>query len=375
MTKRSKYARIPAEEVQDPKKWHLPYWVEPSHLVQKDDEIEVEDEEIEVEVEPLTAEQLEQIRQEAYNEGLEQGLVEGRQKGERLGYEDGFNEGKEEGYQEGQQQGLAEGKTQGEAQALQEGRAKTEQKVTELTTLLTALAAPIENEKRQLEALLPELVLKLTEQIIQAELSQGSEHAMAFCQKAVDALPTGAKNITVYVSPHDLPYVEAALEQHNESWDVQEDDELQAGGCRVESHESIVDFTLERRWQTLVDEFLQSYKLGELHADELPHYEFEDEHLDESLGNNLEENTDAQIEDQIEDQIDDQVEVRIDELENEPEEEQVDDQIDELENELVAEQAEEQIAEQTIEQEPPYSNASIENNATDTEADESAENP
>ena len=270
MTKRSKYERIPAEEVHDPKKWHLPYWVEPSHLVQQDEEDLVEEEEIEVEVEPLTAEQLEQIRQEAYNEGLEQGLVEGRQRGERLGYEDGFNEGKEEGFKEGQQQGLAEGKTQGEAQALAEGRAKTDQKIQELTNLLGALAAPLETEKTQLETLLPELVLKLTEQIIQGELSQGSEHVVAFCQQAVDALPSGARNIRVYVSPSDLPYIEAALDQQNEEWDVQSDDELQAGGCRVESHESLVDFTLERRWQALVDDFLQGYKLAELHADELP---------------------------------------------------------------------------------------------------------
>ena len=270
MSKRSKFDRIPAEEVQEPKPWHLPYWVEPPHLVQQEEDVLVEEEEIEVE--PLTAEQLEQIRQEAYNEGLEQGLVEGRQKGEKLGYEAGHKEGVEEGHKEGLEKGLAEGKEQGETTALQEGKARTDQKVVELNSVLNELYQPIKQEKEQLDTLLPELVLKLVEQIVEAELGSGSDHAVRFVKQALLDLPTGAENIQIYLNALDLPYVEAAIEQDpnwNEQWSIHEDTSIQAGGCRIGSHESIVDFTREKRWQKLLNQFVENYQLGELKADSL----------------------------------------------------------------------------------------------------------
>ncbi len=67
------------------KNWNLPFWTEPASVIKAREKEEAETivEEEEIEIEPLTAEQLEQIRQEAYNEGLQQGLVEGRQKGEK----------------------------------------------------------------------------------------------------------------------------------------------------------------------------------------------------------------------------------------------------------------------------------------------------
>lgn len=270
MSKRSKFDRIPAEEVQEPKPWHLPYWVEPPHLVQQEEDVLVEEEEIEVE--PLTAEQLEQIRQEAYNEGLEQGLVEGRQKGEKLGYDAGHKEGVEEGHKEGLEKGLAEGKEQGESKAIEEGKSRTDQKVSELNSVLNELYQPIKQEKEQLDTLLPELVLKLVEQIVEAELGPGSDHAVRFVKQALLDLPTGAENIQIYLNGLDLPYVEAAIEQDsnwNEEWNIQEDTNIQAGGCRIVSHESIVDFTREKRWQKLLNQFVENYQLGELKADSL----------------------------------------------------------------------------------------------------------
>lgn len=266
MTKRSKYARIPAEEVTDPKSWHLPYWVEPDHLVQQEEE-EVLVEEEEIEVEPLTAEQLEQIRQAAYNEGLEQGLVEGRQKGEKLGFDQGHKEGFDEGKKAGQAEGQIEGKEQGEARAIQEGKARTDQKVNELQAVMQALIQPIDDQISHVETLLPKMVMQLAQQVVGAELNQGSEHIVRLCHQAVDALPVGAKNIQVYVSESDLPFVEAAIEQQGLDYQATLDSTMLPGGCRVESHESVVDFTLSARWEMLLKQYEDQFKLADLKTD------------------------------------------------------------------------------------------------------------
>lgn len=272
--------RIPAADVQEPKKWNLPYWTEPDHLVAQ--EVAEEDaSEEDIEIEPLTAEQLEQIRQEAYNEGLEQGLVEGRQKGEKLGFESGHKEGFSAGEEEGKKVGFDSGYKEGEQTATQEGTARTDQKVEELTTLMKNLLLPIEDQRQQLESVISMLVTNIAEAVITESLSQGSEHIVHLTKLALDALPAGSKNLTLYVHSSDLPYLEAAIEQYNLNWDPIEDDQLTPGGCKIETEHSLIDFTLESRWQLVLEQFKE-----QLLVSELQDFELDEEQTSEKLTEN-----------------------------------------------------------------------------------------
>ena len=98
---------IAAGDARDVKPWRLPYWTEPpAWLAEKAAAEETEAVAADVheadDVIPMpTAEELENIRREAYNAGLEQGLVEGRQQGHKEGYDNGHKEGYAAAFAEG----------------------------------------------------------------------------------------------------------------------------------------------------------------------------------------------------------------------------------------------------------------------------------
>ena len=111
MTDTKRDAPIPADKADHAKPWRLPFWTEPPAYVverEKSEAAEAEAEEnLKAEAEAgerhhyPTAEEVELIRREAYNAGLEQGLVEGRQQGVNQGLEEGRAEGLEKGHAEG----------------------------------------------------------------------------------------------------------------------------------------------------------------------------------------------------------------------------------------------------------------------------------
>jgi len=278
--------RIPADEVKESKRWNLPFWTEPQHLVQNDEpEEEVLVEEEEVEVEPFTAEQLEAIRQEAYNEGLEQGLVEGRQKGEKLGYDEGFTEGQKAGEMEGKKLGFDAGFEQGEKQAF-ENTTKEQAEISQrYEKILQNIQQDLSEHKQSLNDVLPEIILSLAKAVVNEELTQGSEHIINLVQQALNALPIDSGDITIEVNPKDLPFVEAAIEQGEFEGKVQARDQVEAGGCRVHTRYSSVDFTLSERWQAIEKQYHHQVHMAlrNVSDDTLDNLEQSQESFDEDL--------------------------------------------------------------------------------------------
>jgi flagellar assembly protein FliH len=267
--------RIPAAEVPDPKLWKLPFWTEPKHIVhveeteaeEDDSEVLIEDEEIEVE--PLTIEQLETIRQEAYNEGLEQGLVEGRQKGEKQGYDDGHVEGLAAGKTEGNKLGYDTGLEKGEKKALAEGDDKSAQLTSRIQANMRNIEKVVNEQKSAIEKILPDLVISLAEVVISEELDQGSEHIVSLVNNAINALPIDTNGLTVECNALDLPFLEAAQEQTDFDAKFKMSEKIQPGGCKVSSKYSSIDFTLSERWESVVKQYRQQLQLGFSQLDDI----------------------------------------------------------------------------------------------------------
>jgi len=257
--------RIPADEVKESKRWNLPYWTEPNHLVHseepaEDEEVLVEEEELEVE--PFTAEQLEVIRQEAFNEGLEQGLVEGRQKGEKLGHEEGYQEGLKQGQDEGRKLGFDAGFEQGEKQAFENGTEENKKHAEQLQSIFKSIKQQIEEQKQALNEDLPDIILAMAKAVITEELSQGSEHIVHLVEQALDALPLDSGDLKIDVNPEDLPFIEAAIEQGDFEGVAHGSDDIEAGGCRVHTRYSTVDFTLSSRWAAIEKQYRNQLQLS-----------------------------------------------------------------------------------------------------------------
>lgn len=191
---------VPAEPAATP--------VEPEQAGQIE-EVALED------VKPLTLDELEAIRQDAYNEGF------------ATGEKDGFHAG--------------------QIKAKQEADAALAVKVNGLEKLMTQLLDPIADQDQQLEVALVNLVSHMAREVIQRELSTDSSQIRQVLREALKLLPMGAGNVRIQINPQDFETVKALRERHEENWRILEDESLLPGGCRIEAEHSQIDASVETR--------------------------------------------------------------------------------------------------------------------------------
>ncbi|WP_339548129.1 flagellar assembly protein FliH [Pseudomonas sp. RA_35y_Pfl2_P32] len=167
------------------------------------------------EVQPLTLEELESIRQEAWNEG--------------------FATGEKEGFHSTT------------LKVRQEADVALNAKLASLERLMVNLFEPIAEQDTQIEKGLVALVQHVTRQVIQRELAIDSSQLEHVMREALKLLPLGVENVRLYINPQDFAQVKALRERHEESWRIVEDETLLPGGCRVETEHSRIDATVETR--------------------------------------------------------------------------------------------------------------------------------
>ncbi|WHS61912.1 flagellar assembly protein FliH [Pseudomonas sp. G2-4] len=167
------------------------------------------------EVQPLTLEEVESIRQEAYNEGF------------AIGEKEGFHSTT--------------------LKVRQEADVALTAKLRALESLMHNLFDPIAEQDTQIEKSLVDLVQHIAKQVIQRELAIDSNQIEHVMREALKLLPLGVGNVRLYINPQDFELVKALRERHEETWRIVEDVALLPGGCRVETEHSRIDATVETR--------------------------------------------------------------------------------------------------------------------------------
>lgn len=207
---------------------------------------EIEEEQ---EPQPLTAEEIEQIRQAAYDEGFNQGKEEGFAKGYEEGKASGFEEGQKSGFEAGHEEGLAQG--QDEIKTL----------TAQWQTLIEHLHKPMAIIDKNVEQQLFELTAQLTEAIVRHEATINSDILMSAISDAIKALPAQEAQTQIYLHPDDIKRVEEAFgEQHiqESGWRLLPAPQLEVGSCQVENSTSNIDMRIKSRIKEVLEPFLQN---------------------------------------------------------------------------------------------------------------------
>ena len=213
---------IRARDLEGVDVWALPSF-DPAPPPEPEPEPEIVEEVEEVpldEVQPLTLEELEAIRQEAYNEG--------------------FATGEREGFHSTQ------------IKVRQEAEVALAAKLASLEQLMTHLLEPIAEQDTQIEKGLVHLVANMARQVIGRELRGDSSQVTHVLREALKLLPMGAENIRIHLNPQDFELAKALRERHEENWKLLEDEALLPGGCRIETAHSRIDATMETRIEKAV---------------------------------------------------------------------------------------------------------------------------
>ncbi len=201
-----------------------------------------------VEPEPLTAEEIEEIRQAAHDEGFSQGKEEGFAKGYEEGKTQGVEEGTIQGIETGTEQGLAQGKET--IDALSEN----------WQHLIEQLDKPLASIEKNVEEQLLHLVVQLTEAVVLQEAKTNPDILMAAINTGIKALPSNEANTQIYLNPDDIKQVEQQFgEQHirESGWKLLPAPQLSPGSCQIENNTSNIDLQMKSRLKQVLESFLQ----------------------------------------------------------------------------------------------------------------------
>lgn len=231
--------RIPKEQLTAYERWELPLLDARGNEVAREEERDVK---------PLTAADIGEIRKAAREDGYNEGREEG--------YQAGLAEGREQGHEEGLKSGEAEGREQGEKRGYEDTRKEIDAKLDRLEHLMGELLLPIQRHENEIESALVNLTTVLARAVVFRELTIDSSQIRTVVRRAVEALPSTAENLRIHVHPDDAELVREVTARLETQASVIEDEGVLPGGCKVETRHSLVDFTVEKRFQRAVQNML-----------------------------------------------------------------------------------------------------------------------
>lgn len=247
---------ISAEEETQAKPWRLPYWTEPPAFqadTEQTEQTESQATETLSKVSLPSVEELENIRRDAYNDGLEQGLIEGRQKGHQEGLAQGLEAGKQEGIAIGQSEGYAQGLERGEQAGKEQALAEFAPISERLNQLVEQLQSRVLERDVQLPNTITLLVMAVCEQVLRHELKAGTANIHKFVQTALKQLPEGAENVQVQLAKQDYEQLQQALTQRKEVLNLQVNDDLEVGVCKIKTSQSLVEYSAYEHLQQVLE--------------------------------------------------------------------------------------------------------------------------
>ncbi|SIN75559.1 flagellar assembly protein FliH [Salinivibrio sp. ES.052] len=255
LDKRRGYIRADQADAEAIDRWALPPYDERENLPRDtalnydpswEPEADVEPEESEPAPEPLTADALEAIRQQGYDEGYE----EGKQLGHREGLDAGLEEGHEKGHEEGKKAGFEQG--------VAEGKALIEERCQHLDTILNQLSHPLEKLDLDVEQQLLIMVQALTKSLTGVELETNPQVILQTLRASIAALPVADHPVTAALHPDDYAIVSDAYDEEmlsSRDWTLQSEPALSRGDVHVKAKDSVVDYQYNERVDALLRDF------------------------------------------------------------------------------------------------------------------------
>ena len=163
----------------------------------------------------------------------------------------------QQAYEDVRQQAHEEGSKAGYQAGLQQGQQTIQQHAQQLNEAISSLFQFLQGQDDDIEQALVNLSTLIARSILRRELSLDSTHIQQVVQDAIAALPLKSDNVTIFLSEQDYRYIKEQTTVPD-TWRLQLDQTLKPGGCRVITQNNIVDYTLDEQFQqtinTLVEE-------------------------------------------------------------------------------------------------------------------------
>ena len=143
---------------------------------------------------------------------------------------------------------------EGFASGYREGKGKVDTELARLVQLMSALDQALFQFDETLTQNLLSLALDVAKQMMREALRVRPELVLPVIREAVNSLPQASQHPHLNLHPEDVALVRSLMadELNHFHWKLLEDSRVERGGCRVETANSEVDATVENRWKRIL---------------------------------------------------------------------------------------------------------------------------
>jgi len=153
-----------------------------------------------------------------------------------------------------QKQAFEEGYSQGMNKGLKDGEAIIRERIQRLDGIVNFLQKPLAELDESVTEQLTQLSISIAKMLIRRELKTDPGQIVAVVKETISALPAGMQNISILMNPDDATLLREAmtLSEGERSWNIVEDPLLSKGGCKVTTDYSEVDASVEARLAAII---------------------------------------------------------------------------------------------------------------------------
>lgn len=157
-------------------------------------------------------------------------------------------------HQQASREGFAIGHKEGFAAGYREGKGKVDAELARLAQLMSALDGALNQFDEALTQNLLSLALDVAKQMLREALRVRPEVVLPVIREAVNSLPQASQHPHLKLHPEDAALVRSLMadEVNHFHWKLIEDSRVERGGCRVETTNSEIDATMENRWKRII---------------------------------------------------------------------------------------------------------------------------
>ncbi|MGF1779196.1 flagellar assembly protein FliH [Vibrio nomapromontoriensis] len=191
----------------------------------------------------------EEASQADVQEKLEIGFQQGLEQGHREGVQQGLEQGQQQGLLEGQKEGFQKGFISGE----QSGKQAFLEAIKPVNEIYHHLERWQEEKDQQQRHVICELVQKVAQQVIRAELTLMPQQILALVDETLEAMPGKTEKVTVHLNPQDLERIANINAELPHNWKLVAKAELPVGGCHLVTDDAEADASCDARLETCMD--------------------------------------------------------------------------------------------------------------------------
>ena len=184
-----------------------------------------------------TVEELEQLREQAHQEGFATGRAEGIEAGRKAGHVLGYDQGLRDGQEAAQTANAAS--------------------LDRLNQLLIRFDQELTHADKTIANDVLQLACDLAGAMLKTALPIRPELLLPLISQAITTLPAMQGKGRLHLHPLDAMMVRSHLHEDLTHWQVVEDANVTPGGCHIDTHQGTIDASIETRWGRLMAQLEQ----------------------------------------------------------------------------------------------------------------------